>query len=145
MNGESLNAVGTLLIGIATLVTAIGGFIAIRKKSATNSYEEIERQLEQVKADFKNHKRSVQEEFDKILAKHRDELLEKEVEHRRELDERDAHHDNEIRDIKIGLRNYEGALISAVAHIQRLETPYRERGESPPIRPLELQSFIAGL
>lgn len=145
MTTDLISSFGTFLVGAATLITAVGGFIAIKRKSASTSYEEIERKLIRVQEDFAEHKESVQREFDKMLREHREELSNRDGRHRREMEELDAHHYNEMRDIRISLRQYEGALIAAVDHIGRLESPYVNRGESPPIRPMELQSFINGL
>lgn len=145
MSNEIFNSLGAMLVGLATFVTAVGGLIAVSRKTSAKSYDALEEKMNEDRKEFNKYREEVAEEFDKLHKKHRDDTAEREDRHRRELDERDAHHDNQMRDIRTRQRKYEGALISAVDHIVKLEIPYIERGEIPPVRPMDLQAFIAGI
>lgn len=145
MNGDLLNSAGTILVGLATLMTAVTGYVTISRKTKAKSYDSLEAELGSLKTSFEDYKVKVREEFDLLLKNHREEIQRREEAHRRDLDERDAHHDNQIREFRERSARFEGALIASVYHIYRLERSITDKGDVPPIRPVELEQFITGM
>ncbi|URG17399.1 putative membrane protein [Rhodococcus phage Mbo2] len=145
MNGDLLNAAGTILVGLATLMTAITGYVTIARKTRAKSYDSLDTELNTLKQSFEDYKDKTADEFDQILKTQREEIQRREEAHRRDLDERDAHHDNQIREFRERSARFEGALIASVYHIYRLERTITDKGDTPPIRPHELTQFIEGM
>lgn len=138
---ETLYAIGTVIVALATLVGAYATYRSIKDRSQLRSYDDLEKELEDTRKDFreqlKNRDLEHQEERDNIDAKWREAFDSRDQELRAELSEVRQN----LTSTQIEVRELKRVSIAAISHIDKQNHRLREVGMDPFPLPIEVEIF----